>query len=60
MLAIVNNRFVQPLAFQIILNRTTSLNRSIDANADNTEAEETKHCDPLEDSGASALPFDLS
>ena len=60
MLAIVNNRFMQPLAFKIVLDRTTSLNGSIDTDADNTEAEETKHCKPLEDRGASTFSFDLS
>ena len=50
---------MQAMALQVVLNGSTALYRSINADADYTQAEEEEHGDPFEnsDTGAFALDF---
>ena len=50
---------MQPLALQVVLNCPTALNRCVNADTDDAEAEEEEHGNPLEHSHASALASHL-
>ena len=50
---------MQPLALEVVLDGSAALDRRVDADANDTEAEEEEHGDPLEDGDAGALALDL-
>ena len=50
---------MEPLALKVVLDGTSTLDRRVDTDANDAEAEEEEHGDPFEDSYAGAFPFHL-
>ena len=50
---------MKPFALKIVLNGTTSLDRRIDANADNAQAKEKEHRNPFKNGGAGTFTLDF-
>ena len=51
---------MQPLTLEMVLNRTTTLNRCIDTYTDDAEAEEEEHGNPFKHCYACALALNFS
>ena len=56
---VVHNRPVEPLALEVVLDGAASLDRGVDADADDADTKEEEHGRPLEHSHASALSSHL-